>query len=164
MSKAGTGATVPGDKSQGGRGEPLLRIGRLAKELGTTTKTLRFYEQIGLLAASARSGSGYRLYNRTAVTTARLVLGLRRLGLSIHELQELCGGTTGYPLRRRLLALLDEKIREMDLNLGLMQGRRDDLAARHQALLTTPRSRLPDCVCDALFISCHCKEKPGKPR
>lgn len=38
-----------------------IRIGQLAKLLGTTTKTLRFYEDISLLKSAQRSGSGYRL-------------------------------------------------------------------------------------------------------
>lgn len=47
-----------------------IRIGQLAKLLGTTTKTLRFYEDIGLLKSAQRSGSGYRLYDRTGVDQA----------------------------------------------------------------------------------------------
>ena len=56
-----------------------MRIGELAKQLCTTTKTLRFYEQIGLLGRAGRSESAYRLYDAEAVATARLVIGLRHL-------------------------------------------------------------------------------------
>ena len=66
-----------------------MRIGQLADALGTTTKTLRFYERIGLLRPAVRSDAGYRLYDRTAMDRARLVIGLRRLEFSIDELQEL---------------------------------------------------------------------------
>ena len=47
-----------------------MRIGQLAAALGTTTKTLRFYERIGLLRQAARSDSGYRLYDRAAMDRA----------------------------------------------------------------------------------------------
>ena len=141
--------------------EKLLRIGQLAAELGTTTKTLRFYEKIGLLGEAERSQSGYRLYDRLAIANAHMVLGLRRLGLSIDELKELCAQETGRSTRQRLLALMDEKIRDTDINLSVLQGRRDDLAARHQALLLTPRGRPPDCVCDALFTPCNCGSDPS---
>jgi len=140
----------------------LLRIGQLANELGTTTKTLRFYEEIGLLQKSTRSPSGYRLYNRKAAADARLLIGLRRLGLSIDELKVFCSTTNGDSLRQRLLALMDEKIREMDLSLGVLQGRRDDLAARQQALILTPRGRPANCVCDALLTPCTCGQSPDK--
>lgn len=142
--------------------EKLIRIGQLANELGTTTKTLRFYEEIGLLQKSMRSQSGYRLYDRKDVSNARLLIGLRRLGLRIDELKVLCSATKGDSLRQRLLALMDEKIREMDLSLGVLQGRRDDLAARQQALLLTPRGRPADCVCDALLTPCSCSQSPDK--
>ncbi|MEO5844330.1 MAG: MerR family transcriptional regulator [Caldimonas sp.] len=133
-----------------------LRIGELAKLLGTTTKTLRFYEQIGLLEPVQRNDSAYRLYDEDAVETARLVIGLRHLELTIPELQQLVHDDGVTTRRRRLLALMDERLRRTYLELSLLQGRSDDLAARHAALLATPRDRPPDCVCDALLRPCTC--------
>lgn len=134
-----------------------MRIGELAKLLGTTTKTLRFYEQIGLLEPVQRSDSAYRLYDDHAVETARLVIGLRHLELTIPELQQLVHEDGSTTRRRRLLALMDERLRRTYLELGILQGRIEDLAARHAALLATPRDRPPDCVCDALLRACACQ-------
>ena len=133
-----------------------MRIGELARQLGTTTKTLRFYEQIGLLGAARRSDSAYRLYDAEAVETARLVIGLRHLELSIPELQDLLRDGGGATRRQRLLALMDERLRAMELQLSVLQGRCDDLSARHSALLATPRHRPPHCVCEALLRPCTC--------
>ena len=133
-----------------------LRIGELAKLLGTTTKTLRFYEQIGLLEPVQRSESAYRLYGAEAVATARLVIGLRHLELTIPELQQLMRDEGVATRRQRLLALMDERLRRIYLELSVLQGRCDDLAARHAALLATPRDRPPQCVCDALLVPCTC--------
>ena len=133
-----------------------LRIGELAKLLGTTTKTLRFYEQIGLLAPTQRSESSYRLYGSEAVATARLVIGLRHLELTIPELQAVLRGDGSVTRRQRLTALMDERLRRMELELSVLQGRCDDLSARHAALLATPRSRPAQCVCDALLQPCTC--------
>lgn len=133
-----------------------LRVGQLAKALGTTTKTLRFYEKIGLLGSAERSASGYRLYDQSAVRRARLALGLRRLGLSVDEVHGLLNADDSMSLRRRLMALMDDKLRELELDLGVLQGRRDDLAARHAALLATPRDRPGHCICEALPNSCPC--------
>jgi DNA-binding transcriptional MerR regulator len=134
-----------------------IRIGQLAKMLDTTTKTLRFYEGIGLLDPPLRSASAYRLYDDPAVAKARLVIDLRRLGLTTHELQELLSEDHQITRRQRLLALMDEKLREMYLQLSILQGRCDDLSARHEALLATPRDRPPECICDALFRPCTCR-------
>ena len=137
-----------------------MRIGQLAKTLGTTTKTLRFYERIGLLNAPARGESGYRQYDLADVGRARLVIGLRRLDLTIQELQELLIEGRQMTLRQRLLALMDEKLRDVYLQLNVLQGRCEDLSARHQALLSTPRDRPPECICDALFRPGGCGKQP----
>lgn len=136
-----------------------MRIGELAKLLGTTTKTLRFYEQIGLLKPVQRSQSAYRLYDAAAVATARLVIGLRHLELTIPELKALLRDDGVTTRRRRLLALMDERVRRMELELSVLQGRYDDLSARHAALLATPRGRPPQCICDALLQPCTCVSK-----
>lgn len=133
-----------------------IRIGQLAKMLDTTTKTLRFYEAIGLLAAPGRSESAYRLYDTAAVARARLVIDLRQLGLTLQELQDLLRDDPVSTPRQRLLALMDEKLRAMYLELGILQGRTDDLSARHAALLATPRGRPPGCMCAALLRPCSC--------
>ncbi len=135
-----------------------LRIGELAEVLQTTTKTIRFYESKGLLPKAKRSASGYRLYGEGAVIQARQVLGLRRLGLSIDELQASLNAKGKPGLRKHLLGLMDEKLHQQDLELSVLQGHRDDLAARHQLLLSTPRNRSADCICDALLIACGCKK------
>ena len=141
------------DRSVSPRG---MRIGALAALLGTTTKTLRFYEQIGLLAAPRRSECAYRLYHDEAVAKARLVIGLRHLELTIPELQALLADDGKSTRRQRLMAMMDERLRRMELESSVLQGRCDDLSARHAALLATPRSRPPNCVCDALLQPCTC--------
>ncbi|MDQ3495071.1 MAG: MerR family DNA-binding transcriptional regulator [Pseudomonadota bacterium] len=139
-----------------------LRIGQLARRLSTTAKTIRFYEEIGLLRSPARADSGYRTYDQHAHDQAARILGLRRLGLSIDELKDLLAAAGGS-VRKRLSALMDERLRAVELELGVLQGRRDELAARHQALLATPRDRPGDCICDALFEPCTCSplQAPG---
>ena len=58
-----------------------MQIGKLAKELSVSTKTLRHYEKIGMLPPAARSENGYRTYTAEALQTARLIVMLRRLEL-----------------------------------------------------------------------------------
>ena len=135
----------------------MLRIGRVAQALETTPKTIRLYEQLGLLEPPERTAAGYRLYDAAAVGRARLVLGLRRLGLSIDEVRGLLQAPAGEPtLRRRLISLLDQKLSEIDLTLGVLQGRREDLGARYHALVMTPRDRGGACICGALMTPCSC--------
>ena len=64
----------------------MLRIGELAAKTGFTPKTLRYYEDIGLMRPDARSGSGYRLYGDAAIERLRFVRRARRLGLRLEDI------------------------------------------------------------------------------
>jgi len=132
-----------------------MRIGDLASVLATSTKTLRHYERAGLLPPPARLHNGYRVYDQKAVDRARLVIGLRRIGLSIEEVRGLLAGDEAG-LRRRLLGLLDRHIQEIGLQISILQGRHDDLAARYRILLDAAADRPGACVCAALSIPCTC--------
>lgn len=135
----------------------MLRIGALASILGTTTKTLRHYEKMGLIIPSGRTRSDYRVYDADDQRRARNVMGLRAIGLSIPQVQNLLlDQSSAEPVRKRLMGCLDEKIRETDETLGVLQGRRDDLAARSLSLFETPFDRVADCFCDALLKTCDC--------
>jgi len=135
----------------------VLRIGELAQMLQTTTKTLRHYEKMGLIQPSGRTASDYRVYDKDDQKRARNVFGLRALGLSIPEVRELLlGGSDTQSIRQRLLGYLDEKLRDVDETLVIMQGRRDDLSARAMALFETPRDRNKNCICNALLQKCDC--------
>jgi len=62
------------------------RVGELARASGLTVRTLHYYDEIGLLVASARSGSGHRLYSDADVERLYRVCLLRRLGLPLREI------------------------------------------------------------------------------
>jgi DNA-binding transcriptional MerR regulator len=68
-----------------------MRIGDLASALAISAKILSHYERAGLLAPPARQSNGYRVYDRSAIDQARLVVGLRRVGLSIDEVRSRVG-------------------------------------------------------------------------
>jgi DNA-binding transcriptional MerR regulator len=65
------------------------RIGQLAKRTGLSAPTLRYYEEIGLLQASARSPTGYRLYDSAAEARLQFISRAKRLGLSLDEVRDL---------------------------------------------------------------------------
>ncbi len=138
-----------------------MLIGELAKSLGVTPKTLRLYEQRGLIPAPARAGNGYRAYGEDAIRRARLVVGLRGIGLSLETIAGLVGrkGADRNKLRRDLAGLLSEQIQELSLEIAVRQGRLDDLDARYLALMDTPREAPGDCVCRALNLRCRCVAK-----
>ncbi|HEY3164470.1 MAG TPA: MerR family transcriptional regulator [Candidatus Limnocylindrales bacterium] len=69
---------------------PLLRIQEVAAALGLTTRTIRYYEEVGLLAPAARSDGAYRLYDADDIERLRFIKGLRDdAGFSLAEIGRL---------------------------------------------------------------------------
>ncbi|MHB1517285.1 MAG: helix-turn-helix domain-containing protein [Acidimicrobiales bacterium] len=77
------------DQYRAGAGLPaVLRIGEVAKLVGVTTRTLRYWEEIGLIRPSDYRGSGERLYSQTDVARATRIRDLQELlGFSLAELR-----------------------------------------------------------------------------
>ena len=139
-----------------------MMIGELAASLGVSTKTLRLYEERGLIPAPLRAGNGYRAYGEEAVRRAGLVVGLRAIGLSLETIAGLLSHRKAQEinLRRALAGLLSEQIQNLALEIAVKQGRMDDLDARYLALLDTPKDAPGDCVCRALNRECRCEAEP----
>ncbi len=69
---------------------PLLRIQEVAEDTGLTPRTIRYYEEMGLLAPAARSGGAYRLYDGDDLDRLRFIRGLRDdAGFSLAEIRQL---------------------------------------------------------------------------
>jgi DNA-binding transcriptional MerR regulator len=80
-----------------------MRIGELARAAGTTPRTVRYYEEIGLLAtAGGRSAGEHREYTQADVERLRELLRLKGLlGLSLEDLREVMHGEEARAQRRR---------------------------------------------------------------
>ena len=109
----------------------LLKVGELARHTGLTVRTLHHYDAIGLLAPSARSEAGYRLYNAADIARLHAIQALRLLGLPLAEIGELLGGENGAlpAILQRQMAALDQQIAQATAlreRLGLLEQRLAD--------------------------------------
>ena len=69
---------------------PLLRIQQVAADVGLTTRSIRYYEELGLLKPAARSEGSYRLYDDDDLERLRFIKGLRDdAGFSLAEIGQL---------------------------------------------------------------------------
>ena len=87
----------------------MLRIGQLAHATGVSAKTIRYYEQVGVLPAPGRTAAGYRQYTDRGVHRLRFVRRARALGLSLAHLKTLTATLEAGPrgaVRPRLRALV----------------------------------------------------------
>ncbi|MFT6289601.1 MAG: DNA-binding transcriptional MerR regulator [Ilumatobacter sp.] len=98
-----------------------MKIGELAGTAGVSTKTIRYYESIGVLDEPARTESGYRSYGPGVVERLDFVKQAQSSGLALAEIKSILeikdqGGTTcehTTSLLRRHLEELDNKIVEL---------------------------------------------------
>ncbi len=106
-----------------------MRIGEVADRVGSTTKTIRYYESIGLIDEPPRTPSGYREYDDAAVDRLRFVREAQATGLSLTEIGSILeiksdGGQSCAHTR----ALLDRHLHEIDEQIVRLQTAREELA------------------------------------
>lgn len=106
----------------------LLKVGELAKRTGLTVRTLHHYDSIGLLAPSARSQNGYRLYNEADVARLHSIQALRQLGMSLAEIGNLLAnkGPALPTIIEQQMAALQQQIAqatELRSRLGRLKDR-----------------------------------------
>ncbi|WP_199617094.1 MerR family transcriptional regulator [Paenibacillus alkalitolerans] len=92
------------------------KVGELAKLTGLTVRTLRYYDQIGLLSPSGYSDSGHRLYNESDISRLQQILSLKELGLSLEEVRSVLASDNYSPLE--IVSLQISRIKE---NIRLQQ-------------------------------------------
>ena len=119
--------------------EELVQIGDLAKQLGITTRTIRYYEEIGLMGLSQRIGTGARLYGRDEIRRLKFILKLKELGIGLKEMQELADHFDAHnqsfnsqdhqfsTITQRLLEILDLNIHKVDEKISNLSSLRKDI-------------------------------------
>jgi MerR family transcriptional regulator, repressor of the yfmOP operon len=136
----------------------LLRIQEVASELGLTTRSIRYYEELGLLSPAARSEGAYRLYDASDVERLRFIKELRDdAGFSLAEIGQLLEdeaarvrsreafNQTVDPAERR--ALIADSLGRADRQVGILQakiGRLEAMVGAAEERRTRLRARLAD--------------------
>jgi DNA-binding transcriptional MerR regulator len=104
-------------------------VGKAAQAAGLSAKAVRLYEAKGLLPAAERTEAGYRLYSDEDITILRFVRQAKTLGLSLAEIRDILDlRRGGVPPCRHVVALLDERIREVDRTISELRQLRRTLA------------------------------------
>ena len=118
-----------------------LTVGRVAGLAGVTVRTLRHYDEIGLVQPSARTAAGYRAYSAGDVERLREVLAYRRLGFGLREVADLVGdpSTDAVAHLRRLRGLLLEQRDRADTMVAAIDR---ELEARARGTKMTPEQQL----------------------
>jgi len=122
-------------------GEPgtaSYRIGELAAKVGMTERTIRYYEEVGLLESVKRLEGGTRVYTDEDVRRLKFIRKLKVLGLSLQEMAELEGiygqGRSNKTVLPRLLELLDAHLSSVDGRIAELHQLRDEIRSYREHL------------------------------
>ena len=126
-----------------------MRIGELAAAAGATTKTLRFYEESGLLPQPERAANGYRDYGPAALSRLDFIRRGRVAGLTLAQIREVidirdAGDAPCHHVYQLITARLDDidrQIADLDALRAALTRRRDEAGA------ADPSTCAPDTVC-----------------
>lgn len=138
--------------------ERPLTIGQLAHATGVAAKTIRYYEQAGLLPAPRRSAAGYRQYARRDVHRLLFMRRARALGLSLRSLKTLTAELDrgpGLSMRPRLQHLVTEHLHAVRQQIADCQLLERQLEQVLQRLQTMPSAEPAE--------GCQCLESQALP-
>lgn len=112
-----------------------LRVAELAKAVGLSSDTIRYYERAGLLPPPARTTAGYRNYDPDAVDRLRFIQGAQRLGLRLRDIADLLSvRDTGICPCEPAETLLRRRLAELDAEMARLAGLRERMVVMLAAL------------------------------
>lgn len=127
-----------------------FRIAEVARRSGFTPATLRYYEDIGLVAPTARTGAGYRLYDEASLERLRFIARAKQLGCSLDEVAELAaawdGGRCAH-VQERLRSVVAAKIGDARHQIAELTSLTADLRSAAATLSAAPVDGPCDDTC-----------------
>lgn len=121
-----------------------MHIGAVAEQSGVPTKTIRYYESIGLIRQAQRTGAGYRVYGERDILTLRFIQHARGLGFSVSDVAGLLDlWQDAHRTSARVKALAKSHRDKVDRKIAELHGMRAAL--------------------DHLIARCHGDERPECP-
>ncbi len=95
-----------------------MQIGDLAAKAGVTPRTIRYYEELGIVEPEERTGGGFRLYSESQLRRLQIVQSLKDLGFGLDRIREFFniknGAESGGGVARALVEHLVEQERHID--------------------------------------------------
>lgn len=128
-----------------------LKIGELAKRIGVNPKTLRFYEDIGLIT-STRAPNGYRIYDSQDENNLLFIRRAQKLGLSLQEIRSIIHDIEQgqcQTAKSQIKELLFSKIAEIDNQIKELQALKSYLTERLNKIeiINTSSFSVNGCSC-----------------
>ncbi|MCC2592513.1 heavy metal-responsive transcriptional regulator [Tessaracoccus sp. OS52] len=126
-----------------------MRIGQVAQAAGVTTKTLRFYEDVGLLRPAGRTSAGYRDFDPDVLERLDFIRRGQAAGLTLAQVRQVLQiRDDGQAPCGHVTQLLTSRLEDIDRQVAQLERLRATVAdLRDQAAGADPTACLPEDVC-----------------
>lgn len=118
----------------------LSRVGEVAERLGVSPRTIKYYEELGLIEPEARSSGGFRLYGEEDVRRLERILRMKGVGYSLATIRELLAVRDAaqeadkVTLLQKVAGRLKERERDATVRIQQMQNDLKQAEALHEEL------------------------------
>jgi DNA-binding transcriptional MerR regulator len=128
----------------------LKQIGEVARELGINPKTIRYYEEIGLIPRAQRTRSGYRVYEQAGIDRLAFILRARELDFSLDDIGEILAlREQGEVPCLYVTELVEKQLAHIDAKIVALQQLQHELEEIRQQARSIPLEDIlnKECVC-----------------
>ncbi|HMN14205.1 MAG: heavy metal-responsive transcriptional regulator [Anaerolineaceae bacterium] len=127
----------------------MLRISELSEQTDVPSKTIRYYEEIGLLPKPPRTANGYRVYSQDDVDRLQFIRRARALDFALDEIAEILAfRERNEPPCAHVMDLICHQIDAIESRIRDFERIRDELKALHEAGQDLPEDvRMRTCIC-----------------
>lgn len=154
-------------KTQPGR-DGLLTTGDMARLTGNTLRTVRFYEEAGILRPASRSAGGHRLFSGRELERLSFITDMRAAGMSLDEIRLLlelkCKAADGKVAACEAIAALNQQIEGLEQKIGVLSRLCNELAQARTILQRCKgcnNTRLFPDACDECDVV---RDQPALPK
>ena len=132
----------------------MFQIGALSKQADVPEKTIRYYEEIGLLPPARRSANGYRVYAEADVERLRFIGRARALDFALDEIAEILAfRERNQPPCQYVMDVMHAQIEQVSVRIRDLELLRDELVGLYNAGQHLPEDvTMRTCVCHLIEI------------
>lgn len=127
-----------------------IQIGEVALRLGINPKTIRYYEEIGLIPEARRNQSGFRVYSQAEINRLAFILRARTLDISLDDIREILAlREKGEAPCLYVTNLVARQVEEIDARVSALERLRNELIEIHHLAQSLPPENIlnKNCIC-----------------
>lgn len=133
----------------------VFQIGELSERTGVPAKTIRYYEDVGLLSPARRDDNRYRLYDQKGVERLRFIRSARALDFSLQEIAQILAARDRHePPCGHVMDIIQGHIDDIAIRIRELEQLKQDLTTLYEAGQGLPEDiHMRSCVCHLVQIS-----------